>query len=54
MNKEVISKDMHKFLMISTSMLVLGCIFIYELICTISLIPTQQDNNISIVYNITK
>ena len=54
MNKEVINKDMHKFLIISTSTLVLGCILIYQLICTISLVSTKQDNNISIVYNITK
>lgn len=55
MNKEVISNETKKFLLISTSILVLGCILIYQLICTIKITSiNSNDNNVSIVYNITE
>lgn len=55
MNKEVISKELNRFLIISTLILVIGCISIYQIICTIKLTSvTSSKNNISLVYNITE
>ena len=53
MNNEIISEDMHKFLIISTLILVMGCILIFQLISTINITNfNSQDNNISMIYNV--
>ena len=53
MNNEIISEDMHRFLIISTLILVMGCILIFQLISTINITNfNSQDNNISMIYNV--
>lgn len=55
MNKEIINEDMHKSLVISTLILVMGCILIFQLISTINITNIKsQDNNISMIYNVEK
>lgn len=55
MNNEILNEDMHKFLITSTLILVMGSILMFQLISTIKLTNIKsQDNNISMIYNVKK
>lgn len=55
MSQNIICEDTKRFLVISTLILVMGCILVFQLISTINITTlVEKENNISIVYNITE